>query len=194
MTENGQEPETARLVAAALSRDPGSWEELVRRYGALVRAVVSSFRMQKADNEDAVQNTWLRAVERLHTMRDPNCLSAWLISIARRECLALLSRNRREQPDYDAAEGLVERSLGPESTALLAETCRAVRGAVAELPAKRRRLVEVLYFEEANDYLSASVVTGMPVGSIGPTRMRIMSSLRRTLEHTGFDSGDALSA
>jgi DNA-directed RNA polymerase specialized sigma24 family protein len=75
---------------------------------------------------------------------------------------------------------------------LLTEVCGAVRVAVDGLPAKRRQLVEVLYSEQENNYLAVSHVTGMPVGSIGPTRMRIMSYLRQTLEHAGFDSADAV--
>lgn len=194
MTENAHELTVAQLVAGALNGDPRSWDEILLRYGGLVRAVIAACRMQAADNEDAVQNTWLRAVERLHTLRDPECLAAWLITIARRECLALLTRARRERPDSDAADGLVERTPGPEAMALRAEARGAVRRAVDGLPAKRRHLVEVLYSEQDHDYRSASSVTGMPVGSVGPTRMRILSSLRETLERAGFDSADAVPA
>jgi len=106
----------------------------------------------------------------------------------------LLTRARRERPHSSAADNLVEREPGPEAMVLLTEACGAVRVAMDGLPAKRRRLVEILYFEEANDYLSASSVAGMPIGSIGPTKMRTMSSLRRALEHAGFDSADAVPA
>jgi|KBSSwiStaDraftv2_1062776.scaffolds.fasta_scaffold570358_2 RNA polymerase sigma factor (sigma-70 family) len=194
MTENVHQAELSRLVAGALNRDPGSWDEIVLRYRRLVYAVVAAHRMQAADNEDAVQNTWLRAVEGLHSLRNPDCLAPWLITIARRECLALLTRARRERPHSSAADNLVEREPGPEAMVLLTEACGAVRVAMDGLPAKRRRLVEILYFEEANDYLSASSVAGMPIGSIGPTKMRTMSSLRRALEHAGFDSADAVPA
>jgi RNA polymerase sigma factor (sigma-70 family) len=194
MTENTQLPEATRLVVGALNGDQGSCDEIMVRYGALVHAVVASYRMQEADNEDAIQNTWLRVITRLHTLRDPNCLAAWLITIARRECLSVLAGARRERPHDDVADGLAERTLGPEAIALLTEACGAVRVAVDGLPAKRRQLVEVLYSEQENNYLAVSHVTGMPVGSIGPTRMRIMSYLRQTLERAGFDSADAVPA
>jgi RNA polymerase sigma factor (sigma-70 family) len=194
MTQNPNEQTVAELVAGAVEGDPQSWDDIALRFGALVKAVVGSHRMQAADSEDAVQNTWLRAVERIHTLRDPACLPAWLVTIARRECLALLTRARREWPDSDAADDLVERGLGPELTFLRAETWGAVRVAVDGLPAKRRRLVEALYFEEEQGYHSASSATGMPIGSIGPTRMRIMSSLREALERAGYDSTNAVPA
>jgi RNA polymerase sigma factor (sigma-70 family) len=168
MMKSSQTLEATRLVAEALKRDQGSWDEIVLRYGALVRAMVGSYRMQEADNEDAIQNTWLRAIERLPTLRDPNCFTAWLITIARRECLAVIAGTRRERPHYNVAESLADGALGPEATALLIEACGAVRVAVDGLSGKRRQMVEVLYSEQENSYLTVSNVTGMPVGSIGP--------------------------
>jgi RNA polymerase sigma factor (sigma-70 family) len=195
MLEKAQPPEMARLVAGVLSRDQGSWEEILNRYGPLVRAMVGTYRMQEADNQDAIQNTWLRVIERLHTLRDPSCLAAWLVTIARRECLALLARARREQPYCDSADNLADITLGPEATVLLAEACGAVRVAVEELPLRRRKMIKILYSERENpNYITVSNVTGMPVGSIGPTRMRAMSSLRQSLKQSGFGSADAVPA
>ena len=65
---------TTELVEAACRRDSGAWEELVSRYGALVRGVVASYRLQDADAADAVQMTWLRAFERLDSVREPDRL------------------------------------------------------------------------------------------------------------------------
>src|SRR5690349_3839123 len=103
MSENAHHSEATRLVAGVLNREQGSWEDIVSRFDPLVRAMVGAYRMQEADNQDAVQNTWLRVIERLHTLRDPNCLAAWLVTIARRECLALVARARRERPCCDSA-------------------------------------------------------------------------------------------
>ena len=161
----------------------------------LVRAVVGVCRMQEADNQDAIQNTWLRVIERLHALRDPNCLAAWLVTIARRECLALLARARRERPCCDNADNLADSAIGPEATILLAEAYSAVRVAVGGLPAKRQKMIEILYSQqEHHGYITVSNVTGMPLGSIGPTRMRTMSSLRRSLARSGFTSVDAATA
>ena len=98
ITVRGLPPSVTLLVRAAHDRERGAWEELVARYQGLVHAVVGSFRLQEADVADAVQNTWLRALERLDTVRDPQCLGGWLATVARRECLALLARASRESP------------------------------------------------------------------------------------------------
>jgi hypothetical protein len=49
------------LLAGAGRRDPFAWEEITRRYGALVWARVRSFRLQEADCCDAVQMTVVTA-------------------------------------------------------------------------------------------------------------------------------------
>ena len=126
ITVRGLPPSVTLLVRAAHDRERGAWEELVARYQGLVHAVVGSFRLQEADVADAVQNTWLRALERLDTVRDPQCLGGWLATVARRECLALLARARRESPMelVDLAEAGLE--SGPEAAVVAADTREAV--------------------------------------------------------------------
>lgn len=178
-------PSTAQLVRDACDRQPGAWRELTARYDGLVRAVVGSFRLQEADFADAVQNTWLRALERLHTVRDPDSLGGWLTTVARRECLALLARSRRESPTDVAEDQLVVQDPGPEAVVLAAEARRAVAHAVTELPVKPRELVSVLFSTPEPNYAEVSRMMGLPIGSIGPTRQRALRTLRYGLTRAG---------
>jgi RNA polymerase sigma factor (sigma-70 family) len=180
---------TTELVEAARRRDPQAWDELMFRYGGMVRGVTGRYRMQEADAADAVQSTWLRAVEQLHTLRDPERLGSWLATTAGRECLALLRRSRRELPDEDVADAQVAEVPGPESAAIDAEAGRAVRTAVDELTDRRRQLVDELFYKSGQDYTDVSRAIDIPVGSIGPTRGRILRVLRRSLERAGFGTG-----
>jgi RNA polymerase sigma factor (sigma-70 family) len=177
---------TTELVVAARAGDQRAWSEITARFGGLVRTVIGSFRLQDADAADAAQNTWLRAVERLDTVREPERLAGWLRTTARRECLALPALTRREVPDETLTDQLVETTPGPEAAFLDDEASRAVRDAVDALSGRRRRLVDALFYEQHGDYAVVSRVTDMPVGSIGPTRARVLGSLRTTLERTGF--------
>ncbi len=178
-------PSTAQLGRNACDRQPGAWRERTARYDGLVRAVVGSFRLQEADFADAVQNTWLRALERLHTVRDPDSLGGWLTTVARRECLALLARSRRESPTDVAEDQLVVQDPGPEAVVLAAEARRAVAHAVTELPVKPRELVSVLFSTPEPNYAEVSRMMGVPIGSIGPTRQRALRTLRYGLTRAG---------
>jgi RNA polymerase sigma factor (sigma-70 family) len=187
---------TTALVAAAQRREPGAWDELVARYTGLVRRVVATYRLQQADAADAVQNTWVRALERLGSIRDPERLGGWLATTADRECLALLRRSHREVPDERAGGEHPTVVPGPEALVVGEEARLAVDAAVAELPGRRQRLVQALFFEPDLPYAEVSQVVGIPVGSIGPTRGRALRNLRCTLERAGFgaDPREALVA
>jgi RNA polymerase sigma factor (sigma-70 family) len=180
------EMSTAALVEAAQRREKGAWDELVVRYSRLVRRVVATYRLQQADAADAVQNTWVRALERLDSIRDPERLGGWLATTADRECLALLRRAQREIPDDRAASDHVAVVPGPEAQVVGAEARQAVDAAVAELPGRRQRLVQALFYEPELPYAEVSEMVGIPVGSIGPTRGRALRNLRCSLERAGF--------
>jgi len=56
---------TEELVHAASAGDSAARERLIQRYERLVQATVRRFRLSEADAQDAVQNTWLRMIERM---------------------------------------------------------------------------------------------------------------------------------
>lgn len=185
-TRESTRESTAVLLRAAGGGNPLAWEELISRYGSLVRATVASFRLREADAEDAVQNTWLRLVERMGTIRDPECLGAWLATTAGRECLALIRRGHRVTPDDVAAEQVVAVDAGPETAVVAGEAHRAVKAAVGELTGRRWLLIHALFYQPDCSYAEVSRATGMPQGSIGPTRGRLLRELRCVLERRGF--------
>lgn len=176
---------TGQLVRAACDHEPAAWTELVARYQGLVRAVVGSFRLQDADAADAVQNTWVRALERLDSLREADRLGGWLSTVARRECLALLARSGREMPSELDRMDLTGADPGPEAVVLAAEARRAVSCAVADLPPRRRDLVHALFYRPERNYADVAAVMGMPVGSIGPTRQRTLRMLESGLVGAG---------
>ena len=59
--------------------------------------------------------------------------------------------------------------------------------ALAELPARRRELLRALFFVAEPNYAEISREMGLPVGSIGPTRQRMLRTLRGGLERAGRD-------
>jgi RNA polymerase sigma factor (sigma-70 family) len=179
---------TAALVQAARGHDRRAWDELVRRYEGMVRAVVGSYRMSEADTADAVQNTWLRALERLGAIRDPERLGGWLATTARRETLALLRAQARHVPRGLPDPEVPATEPDPETTALTHEVHRVVRRAVAGLPRNRQALVVALFAAPDTRYREVSRSLDLPPGSIGPIRGRVLRTLRGTLERDGLDA------
>ena len=170
------------LLSAATAGDQCAWAELVVRHSGLVAAVVAGFRLQESDAADVVQNTWLRLVTCSATIRDAAKLPGWLATTARREALALLRRSRTEIASATAGDTLPATGPSPEDVVITAEAHAAVRAATGTLTGRRRLLVEVLFFQPPQSYEEVARRTGMPLGSIGPTRQRTLTQLHHLLD------------
>jgi RNA polymerase sigma factor (sigma-70 family) len=144
-----------------------------------------------------VQQTWLTAVAQLSAVRSADALGGWLRTIARRECRRMVARKRREQAQYgkyhlvgDAENQELEIHSDrptPEDVALRAERRALLRVAWGNLPERDRKLLTLLMDEPRRPYVEISRDTGLPVGSIGPTRARSLARLRAQLAALGVD-------
>ena len=172
---------TAELVEAARAGRSWAWQELVNRYGRLLRARTRAYGLQEADAADVIQATWLRLHENLPRLRDPDRLGGWLGTTAARECLRVIEQRRRYVEAVET-DGPSDPASGPEQRALAAETAREVRAAVAELPPRNRSVIAALFAAERPSYAQIASGAGIPIGSIGPTRHRILRQLRDRLE------------
>ncbi|TDC58943.1 sigma-70 family RNA polymerase sigma factor [Micromonospora sp. KC207] len=174
----------ARLVAAAAGGDEAAWTELVRRYTPLVVAVIRAHGMSRADAADVNQTVWLRLVERLDQVRDPEALAAWLATTTRRECYRLSRLDRRSRPvdPYDDAldvrNGSLMDAAAPDEALLRAERRQALREGFAQLPSRCQELLALLTADPPVSYREIGERLGMPVGSIGPTQARCLRKLR----------------
>jgi RNA polymerase sigma factor (sigma-70 family) len=184
--------EVTGLVRRAAQGDQRAWQGIVDEYSGLVWSVARGFRLDEAQMADAVQTTWLRLVEHLTEIREPERLPGWLRTTTRRTCLATARQSLREQP-VDAAEqsaawdhgGHLD-DAGPETSAVRQDQQVLVRRAVATLPPRHRALLGMLVSSPPVSYEEISAGLGIPVGSIGPTRARILGRLRTALETAGL--------
>ena len=53
------------------------------------------------------------------------------------------------------------------------------------LAGRPRTLITALYFEPCESYMDVARRAGMPIGSIGPTRLRALRLLRHSLSDLG---------
>lgn len=153
----------------------------------LVWATVRAHRLREADASDVVQTTWLRLVEHLGGIQEPDRLGAWLATTARRESLRVIATSARTTPS-ELVDEQPDDAVGPEETALRRDRDTALRAAFAALGDRCRTLLRILASEPPPSYEDVSVILEMPVGSIGPTRGRCLSKLRVELEARGISS------
>lgn len=176
------------MLRRAAAGDKDAWNALVGSFSGLIWSVASAHRLGPADSAEVVQTTWLRLLENLDRILQPERLGSWLATTARRESLRLL-KNRSRELSTDDDEQLDRRaepgSPTPEAALLDRERDRRLWTAFAQLPDNCRALLQLLVVV-APPYVEVAAALGMPLGSIGPTRARCLERLRRLLAADGM--------
>ena len=188
-TSGSQDPEAGELVRAAAAGDSGAWEALVHRFGGLVWSIARANGLDRVDAADVTQTVWLRLVDNLDGVREPERVGGWLASTARHESIRVSRQRQRSVPTDDPA--VFDRSTGaeddPAGGMLRRERDAALRGLVADLPDHWQDLLELLMADPAMSYVEVAHDLGLPIGSIGPTRQRCLRSLRARAAVVGLE-------
>ena len=74
------------LIRQTLAGDTSAFDRLVKTYRTTIYMLVLSYIKNPADAEDLTQRIFIRAYERLATLRDLNCFLPWLQRIAQNTC------------------------------------------------------------------------------------------------------------
>ena len=178
--------DVAQLVARAADHDGLAWNALVDRFGGVVWAVTRAHRLSAADAADVAQYTWMRLVENLDQIREPEYLSTWLATTARRECLSLIRQAARTIPYGDELPERPSDDPHPGERLSRQERRKAVHAAVERLDLRHRVLLRMLSSQPKPSYEEIGTTLGMPIGSIGPTRARALEHLRREVVRAGM--------
>lgn len=176
------ERSTTELLAAASDGDSQAWGLIVERYERLVWSVVRGYRLGDASSADVCQTVWMRLVENVDRIRNPERLPSWLCSTARNEALRISRSQKRTIPSefkYD----MVDETLSDLDSGLLQDERHVmVVAAFKELDEDSQQLLRLLLTDPPLDYDTISELIGRPKGSIGPTRARCLEKLRRIME------------
>jgi RNA polymerase sigma factor (sigma-70 family) len=174
----------ARLVRRAAAGDKQAWERLVDQYARLIWSITREFRLVESDAADVAQTTWMRLIEHIDRIERPERVGSWLAATARNECLrSLAARKRQVLVNEDTSfDGPAEHEPEVDEALLAEERAEVVREAMAHLPHRWQRLMQMLMADPPVSYAEISDELGLPVGSIGPTRGRCLARLRVLLE------------
>ncbi len=174
--------EDTELVTRTLAGDLRSYEELVRRYERLVGKVLYPYAKREISVEDLVQETFLRAYDRLETFNPEYRFKTWLLAIANNLGIDTL-RRRRETVEFNP-ETHAAVSGGPESEAVRKDRSRSVQAAVATLP-ETYGVPIVLRYSEGMSYAEISEVLSISVPAVKSRLFRARNMLAGRLEEAG---------
>jgi RNA polymerase sigma factor (sigma-70 family) len=173
------DPTVVALVERAREGDQDAWDQIVRRYAALVWSLCRYYGLSEGDIDDVGAYVWLRLVERLSELREPAALPGWIATTTQRECMQMLRMRTRVVPiEHEQLPAAADPP--PDDLLLNQERHIALRSAFAELPERCRRLLSMLFGDPPTHYDEISRTLGLKVPSIGPTRMRCLDKLRQS--------------
>lgn len=195
MTIHAGQATLAEQVSECIRRRRSGDEAALSDLYGLVRPwlfrLALACRLSRASADDVVQSTMEAALLHLPGLHDPDAGLAWLSVIARREAFRVSREERRTDllgdRDLDACVDVAD----PERLAGAALAREALLRAVAQLPERHRTLLAVLFLKGRVDYATVAKQLGMPVGSIGPTRQRVLRKVRGILIADGHGADAA---
>ncbi len=178
------------LVRRALAKDRWAEEALFRRYAAIVAGTVMRLLGDRAEAEDVVQETFVTALEKLDTVRDPERVRAWLLAIAvrdvqqrfrRRKLKRLLGLERSDDRSFTCADWAAE-----DASAELRAELQLLDRALGSLPAKER-IPWMLRHVEGYSLEETAVACGC---SLATAKRRIAAAERYVRAHVRMEEVD----
>jgi len=166
-TRSGSGPSDAALVTAARANESWAVQALFQRHAPMMNGLAYRLLGRDAEVDDVVQESFLRALDRLESLKEPQAFAAWLGSIVvrtvsrllrRRKLLSRLGLRRKDEPiDLDS---LVSPSAPPDALVEL----KAIYAKIDRMPVDVRiplllRRVEGLPLEEIAERTGKSLAT-----------------------------------
>lgn len=170
------------LVVRTLAGDVRSYEELVRRYERLVGRILYPYARREISVEDLVQETFLRAYDRLETFNPDYRFKTWLLAIANNLGVDTL-RRRREVIEFNP-ETHAGTAGSPESIAVEADRSRVVQEAIMTLP-ETYSVPLILRYTEEMSYAEIAEVLDLTVQAVKSRLFRARNMLADRLREDG---------
>jgi RNA polymerase sigma-70 factor (ECF subfamily) len=173
-------------LAERLARhgDAAAFHALYARHTAALYALALRLAGDEADAEDAVHDTWLRAVEGLHRFRGASSLRTWLIGVlinrVRETARARHHASLDDLPEM-AAPGCDDALVDPRVDAVDLER------ALAELPHGYREVL-VLHDVDGHTHEAIGRLLGIEVGTSKSQLSRARRRLRAILQRGRTDA------
>jgi RNA polymerase sigma-70 factor (ECF subfamily) len=158
---------------ASFERETLRWFDDVYRFAY-------SLTRNRADADDLLQETYLRAYRSWHTFIPGSNALCWLFTICRHRHVQEVMRTRRH---IDFEDGDVASTLNIHEQAAERDLVALIYGAIDRLPEPYRSTM-VLVDVEDQTYAAAATVCRCPVGTIRSRLFRARRLIRGMIAHT----------
>jgi RNA polymerase sigma factor (sigma-70 family) len=170
--------------------DTAAFAELYRAHAPAVSVAVRANVRGAEAIDDVVQEAFLRALEQLDSLREPDRFRSWILAIARHAAVDERRHHQRVVAELDAAAELPSVDVGPADLAELREAVAEVRGCVTAL-SRRDATAVVLVSELGFGPAEVGAALGISPGAAKVVVHRARRRLQAALELDAMVRGRA---
>ena len=176
-----REKEILILISVSKTRNKG-YEMLISDYQKPLYFFIRRMLLNHEDTNDVLQETFVRVFKGIDNFRGESKLGTWLHSIAYREALGHIQRNKRMlKGDWD--EQILEKVKQLEEDVHYTgdEMQRRLQAMVAALPEKQRAVFIMKYYEEKK-YTEIAEITGTSVGALKASFHHAVEKIKQDIQ------------
>ena len=144
--------DTALLVNLSREGNAAAIETLVRAYESCIFRLALSMLDDPAEADEATQDTFITALQRLNTYRGEASFVTWLYAIGLNVCRGRLRKRRARERLTQVLQMLFRSNAGvehhPEQAVIERESDRAVWQALQTLNEKQREVIILRYYHD----------------------------------------------
>ncbi len=172
------------LLLAAQQGDTTAFGEMVERYQTSVYSVCWRLLGDRHDAEDATQEAFVRAYQRLHTFDRDRSFGPWIRRVAANYCFNHLESAKPPMIALDKSANVSASENDPARLTLERERDQQLHAALQTLAPNYRIVVELRHFQELS-YEEIAEELGQPLSSVKThlfrARRLLADQLRTTL-------------
>ncbi len=177
----------ALLVQEAAAGSEEAIRELVSRYQEPLLRFVEGYLHDRSQAEDVVQESFVRALEKIDQLRNPQALRSWLWAVTRSIVVDRRRRRERERKGasrvvhFDDMDFQVAADLPADLWMARQSLIDEMRGLIRGLPRKSRELLRLKYHEQLS-HREIGDLMGVDAVTVKARLARVRRRLKNRLE------------
>ena len=177
---------TVELVQSVKTGNTRAFWDLMSIYEAMIYRFCYRKLLVKEAAEDAAKEAFIKAFEKIRTLKDDAKFKPWLFTIARNICIDELRRGNKfvDLPEDDTLDAIPNGKANPERALEEKQKMRAeemVLDQVGKLSEKHKDVLFLVHYEGVS-YEEASQVLNVPIGTVRSRLARGLDALRSRLQ------------
>ena len=176
-----REKEILILISVSKTRNKG-YEMLISDYQKPLYFFIRRMLLNHEDTNDVLQETFVRVFKGIDNFRGESKLGTWMHSIAYREALGHIQRNKRMlKGDWDGHILENVKQLEEDAHYTGDDMQRRLHAMVAALPEKQRAVFIMKYYEEKK-YTEIAEITGTSVGALKASFHHAVEKIKQDIQ------------